>query len=100
MHATPSKPHGRVRRHTSATDRRSIEDTTRENVLRAAHTSAGLQLRLRELEREWDIERTLEANASTLALAGAVLGTTVSKKWFFLTGAVLSFLFQHATSGW
>jgi hypothetical protein len=59
-----------------------------------------LDRRIAQLEQEWDVERTLEANAGTLALTGAVLGTTVNRKWFGLTGVVLGFLFQHATSGW
>lgn len=91
----------RVRRHTQLDTNREIEEQTRINVrVHAAQGEAAVSERIRELEREWDVERTLEANASTLALIGAALGTTVSKKWFWLTGGVLTFLFQHATSGW
>lgn len=56
--------------------------------------------RLRELDREWDIERTLETQAASLSLAGIILGTTVSKKWFVLPGIVGGFLLQHALQGW
>ena len=56
--------------------------------------------RLEQLEREWDIERYLETNASALALTGVVLSATVSKKWLLLTATVLGFLFQHAVQGW
>lgn len=93
-------PIDRVRRHTSETRREAIDSKTRENVRRHAAGASGTSRRIAELEREWDVERTLEANASTLALTGAVLGTTINKKWFWLTGGVLGFLFQHATSGW
>lgn len=79
----------------------AIENATRENVrVHAPLPPEAMDARIRELEREWDIERTLEANASTLALTGAILGTTVNRRWFWLTGGVLTFLFQHATSGW
>ncbi|MBM9595242.1 DUF2892 domain-containing protein [Roseitranquillus sediminis] len=56
--------------------------------------------RLRELDREWDIERTLEANASSLALAGVVLGLTHDRRWLGLSAGVLAFLLQHALQGW
>jgi hypothetical protein len=89
-----------VRRHTTDSAIEHIDAQTRRNIREHAATSAGISRRITELEREWDVEQTLEANASTLALAGAVLGTTVNRKWFWLTGGVLGFLFQHATSGW
>lgn len=56
--------------------------------------------RLEELDREWDIERTLEAQASALTVAGALLGLFVSRKWFVLPGIVGGFLLQHALQGW
>ncbi|HET6468942.1 MAG TPA: hypothetical protein VFG43_11250 [Geminicoccaceae bacterium] len=56
--------------------------------------------RLDELEQEWDIERTLEANASTLAFTGVVLGATVDRRWLLLPILVTGFLFQHALQGW
>lgn len=63
-------------------------------------STAELSARIDELEREWDIERVLELNASSLALVGTVLGATVSRKWLLLPGTVLPFLFQHAVQGW
>lgn len=91
----------RVRRHTRPSTAESIAAATRQNVREHAGRSSGeIGRRIAELENEWDVERVLEANASTLALAGAVLGTAVNKSWFWLTGTVLGFLFQHATSGW
>lgn len=59
-----------------------------------------ISARIRALEREWDIERILELNASSLAFPGTVLGVTVNKKWLLLPGTVLPFLFQHAVQGW
>ena len=55
--------------------------------------------RIIELEQEWDIERWLETNASTLALGGLLL-SMVNRKWLLLTGAVLALLLQHAINGW
>jgi hypothetical protein len=56
--------------------------------------------RINELEREWDMERLLETNASAIAFTGLVLGLTHSKKWLVVPGIVLPFLFQHAVQGW
>jgi len=41
------------------------------------------------------VDRAPEANASSFALTGLVLGLTVDKRWFTLTG-VVAFLLQHA----
>jgi hypothetical protein len=56
--------------------------------------------RLADLEREWDIERALITNASTLALVGLVLGILVKRRWLALSMVVMSFLLQHGIQGW
>jgi len=53
-----------------------------------------------QLDAEWDIERTLEANASALALIGLALGAFINKKFLILPGIVAGFLLQHALQGW
>jgi uncharacterized protein (TIGR01244 family) len=65
----------------------------------AAHPEA-IGRRLADLDREWDIERTLEANAATLALGGVLLGAFVDRRWLVLPAAVTAFLLQHAMQGW
>lgn len=56
--------------------------------------------RLTALEHEWDVERTLEANAATITLVGLLLAVLFSW-WFLLVPAVVgSFLLQHALQGW
>ena len=62
----------------------------------ASHITA----RIDELKKEWDIERTLEANAASVALLGVILGATVDRRWFALPGVVAAFLLQHAVQGW
>jgi hypothetical protein len=55
--------------------------------------------RLKELKREWDIERTLEANAASVALLG--LGLSIfDRRFLVLPVAVAGFLLQHALQGW
>ncbi len=91
----------RVRNQTSAQVNAKIDqkiaDRVREYV---GQPPENLSERIQELEREWDTERVLEANASTLAFISLLLGIFVSQNWFWLTGLVLSFLWQHAVQGW
>lgn len=56
--------------------------------------------RIAELDREWDIERWLEINAASLALATLVLGVGRNRLFLMLTGTVMGFLLMHATQGW
>ena len=91
----------RVSQHTSDAINQRIREQTEENVARLAAANAGdIEARLAELDREWDVERTLEANAATACLVGLALGATVNRKWFIFPGVVASFLLQHAVQGW
>src|SRR5438105_14224031 len=59
-----------------------------------------IKKRIEELDKEWDVERTLELNAALVAFTGIILSATVSKKWLWLPGIVTTFLAQHALQGW
>lgn len=65
-----------------------------------SRSEAEITSRIAELDNEWSIERYLDTNASILALTGALLGLTVSRKWLLLSAAVGGFLLKHAVSGW
>jgi hypothetical protein len=56
--------------------------------------------RLRELEREWDVGRALEANAASLALLGLGLGMTVNRRFLWLPVVAAAFLLEHAVQRW
>jgi hypothetical protein len=91
----------RVPKHTSEVINEQIRRQTEENVARYQNaTRHEIQERLDELDREWDIERMLEANAATACLVGLTLGATVDRKWFFFPAVVAGFLLQHALQGW
>lgn len=90
----------RVQDNTPDTLNRQIEQTTQENVRRHAATEADIDRRLRDLGREWDVERALETGASTFVLTGTVLAATVDRRWLALPGIVSAFLLQHAIQGW
>jgi hypothetical protein len=99
MNTTEEKD--RVRRNTSEASLRRIDQKLAASVrARASQARPELEQRITALDREWDVERILEANASTLALTGLVLGVTVNRRWLWLTGGVLGFLLQHAVQGW
>jgi len=90
----------RVPEHTAEDVNRRIEHETIERLRYFAAHPHLIDRRLEELDAEWDVERTLEANAATLALTGTILGAAVDRRWLFLPGAVTAFLLQHAVQGW
>ena len=59
-----------------------------------------LDRRIRELEAEWNLERTLEANAAGVALIGLALGISADRRFLGLTLLATACLLQHALSGW
>jgi hypothetical protein len=91
----------RVRAHSSGQANQNIDREIVDCVEHyAGRSPSEITRRIKELEREWDIERLLEMNASTLAFMGLMLGVTRNRKWLFIPGVVLPFLFQHAVQGW
>lgn len=90
----------RVRAHTAAEVNHEIAAATEGHVYYYATRPGSIDARLGELDREWDIERVLEANAAALAFAGVVLAATVDRRWLALPALVTAFLFQHALQGW
>lgn len=77
-----------------------IEARTRAALTHAGTNPREIGQRLRELDREWDIERALAANAATLALVGLGLGIAADRRFLALPVAVSAFLLQHALQGW
>ena len=74
-----------------------IENRVRYYATQPKHIISG---RIAALDREWDMERYLETNASSIALGSLVLGLTVNKKWLAVSTAVLGFLLLHGVQGW
>jgi len=90
----------RVCQNTSAKSNLSIQRRTEGNIHYYTQHPGEIPARLRELDREWDIERVLQTNASALMLGGTILGITLSKRWLALPVLVSAFLLQHAVQGW
>jgi len=91
----------RVPLHTAETVNAAIRQQTEANIVRCATSSTEeIDRRLAELDREWDIERALEANAGAATLTGVALGALVDRRWFLLPALVGGFLLTHAVQGW
>src|SRR5436305_6746743 len=91
----------RVRRHTAPEVNFEIDQTIRDYVRRYAFQPPEvISRRIVELDREFDIERTLQTNASLAALTGIILAANGSRRWLALAVAVLGMLLLHATQGW
>jgi hypothetical protein len=91
----------RVPQSTAERVNEKIRRQTEANV--TVYGAAGpeaIDRRLAELEREWDVERTLETNAATLAAAGAGLALLVDRRFALIPLVVGGFLLQHAVQGW
>jgi hypothetical protein len=95
-----------------ATSRR-VEHATRPDINERIRTRTTAQLarlegaqsveldaRLDEIDHEWDVERVLQANASTLVMVGVALGYAVDRRFLVLPAVVLTFFAQHALEGW
>jgi hypothetical protein len=91
----------RVREATAERVNEKIDRRTEESIRYYAGAGAlAIRTRMTELDKEWDIERVLELNASVIALSGVVLGATMNKKWLILSALVTGFLAWHAIQGW
>ena len=90
----------RVERNTAAEINARIRRQIEANVAYYAQHPQEIGRRLDDLDREWDIERTLEANAASIGLAGVALGAMADRRWLLLPAAVTAFLLQHAIQGW
>ncbi len=91
----------RVQHNTDEASNARIHRQTERNIAHFAGKGRDqINSRLEELDREWDVERLLEANASSIALLGLGLVTFVDRRLFVLPAIVAGFLLQHAVQGW
>lgn len=92
----------RVSLHTKDVINRRIQKRTQENIEGFKNKSKeDIRRRIEELEREWDIEKALETNASILIVISALLGIAVGGVgWFIFIGIIAAFLLYHALVGW
>ena len=97
--ALPPTAH-RIEETTDAAINRRIEEAIRASIRHHAAHPDEIDRRLAALDREWDMERTLETSAAVLALSGTLLGAFVDRRFLVLPAVVTGFLLQHAIQGW
>lgn len=90
----------RVERNTDPAINQARRAEIRDSLRYYAARPQEIPARLAELDREWDIERAIEANAATIALTGLALTALVDRRFIALPAMVAGFLLQHALQGW
>jgi hypothetical protein len=96
----PATTH-RVELHTAPELNETIRQRADAAVVRLeAASPAEIEQRLKALDREWDVERLLQTNASVVVLLGLALASTVNRKFLLLPVGVFGFFAQHALQGW
>jgi hypothetical protein len=91
----------RVRENTPEEKNQEMDKKVMERMYRLQNLSIDeINKRLAKIRSEWDIEKTLEVNASSLALTGLVLSIFSTKRWLFIPVVVTGFLLQHGLQGW
>ena len=93
--------HDRVRRHTAKAVLSCIDDETRASLARDATADRDqTDARLRELEREWDSDRVIEAEGALTALTGLALTLIVNRRFAVIPAMAAIAICTHAASGW
>lgn len=91
----------RVRRHTARTANARIDRLTNARLKQSVEGGREAMIaRLKELDREWDVDRALMANFAVLGSLTHELGRRHHHAWTYLFRAQLGFLFLHAVVGW
>ena len=89
-----------VQQSLSANNRRNTHKNVADNLDYYRFESEGvIKDRIKALDAEWDVERSVQLNASLLALSGVALGAALGKKWLIIPAAVCSLFAVQAIKG-
>jgi len=91
----------RAARHTAPRENRRIAEATERRLAayREGDRDELVEERLRQLDREWDIERLLQTNFATISLLAVLLGRR-DRRSLMLATLVPVFMAQHSLQGW
>ena len=89
----------RARRHTARSVLRRIDDDTLHHLMEVEGKPEAAARRLEELDREWDIDRTVETEAATMGLIGLALGAFVRPAFLALPATIGAAVFLYGTRG-
>jgi hypothetical protein len=91
----------RVQAQTPAPVNEEIRQSIETSVVRGATGDREwIERRLASLDREWDVERAVEAWFSGLGVVVLALGLSGRRGWLGLSLVMSGFLFNHALRGW
>ena len=80
---------------------RKFEQRLAANIARYMGASRpAIDQRLRELDREWNVERLIETEAPLMIGLGIALGLTKGQKWFAVSALAASMVILHSLRGW
>lgn len=91
----------RVERNTPPEVTREIDERLRQSL--SYYSNAGpneIEMRLQELDREWNVERLIETEAPTMIGLGLALGILHDRRWFALPAIAASMVILHNLQGW
>lgn len=90
----------RVPDHTDPAINERIQREIEGSIAYHARNKHEIDHRLAELDREWDIERTLQAGSAILTVSGIVFSKILRRRWLLLSAVVQGFFLQHVVQGW
>lgn len=91
----------RVEEHTAPPINRHIREQIEQNIKKfSSGDPVAIEDRIEQLQKEWDVERTLQTNFGIVSLLGLALGTFYDKRWLLLTSGASVFMVQHSLQGW
>lgn len=90
----------RIRTHTAAEVLQRIDGETEQHLRQLADGPADATARrLGDLAREWDTDRTVEAEAATMGLMGLALGLLWDRRLLVVPAVVAAGMLTHALTG-
>lgn len=80
---------------------REIKSQTDRNIEQYTQKSdEDIKARIKELDYEWDTERTLEVNFALIVVVTTFIGAIRNKKWSLISTIAAVFMLQHSIQGW
>lgn len=90
-----------VRENTSEEINRRIDHFTEENIrYYATQTEKVISRRINTLEKEWDVQKLVQAIDAGVGLGSIFLGVLGAKKWWFIATLAAASSGMHAMKGW
>jgi hypothetical protein len=91
----------RVRNNSPEKVNREIDDQTKANIsYYMQQGEVAVRERIKQLDKEWDVDRMIILWASTVMFSGLLLTVRNSPKWILLPAIASGFLAYHALKGW